>query len=488
MNKEETSMKLISKGGYSEVFYDSINREVYRRTPKYFSFSNNNTLNDKTIDMTGVSDLIFTKSFEYTTFTPVTHSETIGNRYISSRMPYYGQSLHEWNHTHPYHVREQNAPRIMLEVIMACMYFDTNAFYHPDLKPSNILVYDENMNSNQEHIVIIDFNLSSVKIINEINNSTAWINTVGTWNFCPPEIILEEQPKNNSISWTIGVISAMILDDYPFSDVVSLDMQHNLIPQQEWKQLFIDLYKKYPDHPPLLRYEWYNEKWGKFIWNCTHWDNKKRWDLYEIYKYVYEELLDENDKKYYKEPSIFYNSIDRIKHEVYINRTFQNARQRIIKLLYKICKKSKLMNVFPTAITIYDRYMSTIDEETTETYKRHIIGASFILSCSLFGLNTFEYEAIIKTLMENLELSDVNKIIENMHCICLGLDYNLWEKPVQIVVDDKKRKIIYNKKFWEHIRDAFIYHKDYYTQDLLAEYVLTNQTNDSCMHDICLPS
>lgn len=470
-------MELISKGGYSEVFYDPDKKEIYRRSNRFFD-------NTSHIDFSSITDLIFTKSFEYTGCTPIIHSEHICDKYISFRMPHYGTALHYWNYDQSTEIRKKFAPHIMLKVVLACIYFEKNGFFHSDLKPTNIMINsiykmdDAGNTSNIEDIdvKVIDFNSSSVRFIND-NDNNNWIRAIGTWNYSAPEIILNERPENNSISWNIGVIATIIIDKYCFSDLITRDMENKLVPQDVWSSLLVGWYKKYQDHPPLLRLDWYDEPWKKLIWNCTHWCANKRWSIYEIYNYIYYNLLSENEQCKYINPFMLYKDVLPIQYKIEVDKISYEKREQVIETMYNLCVKIDNMYIFSTAVSIFDRCQSIIYHNELYSNINQLAAASILLSSFIHNKNLLESKTKAPVLIKYFAILHLDDIIHNIYTIGKYLEWKLWEKPVHILLNEENLYLKYSKIFWLTIKETFITQKTEYTQALITKQIINKFDN-----------
>lgn len=498
-------MELISKGGYSEVYYDPSKEEVYRRSYKYYpteinkvlTSTSNHTQFEKHLDISIINDLIFTKSFEYTGHTPVTHSETICEKYISFRMPHYGKPMYQWVHDYPIDIRKRYAPTILMDIIMTCIYFEKNGFFHSDLKPSNIMIetvlhnpsqVDEENTIHPDYDIeklkvrVIDFNSSSVRILDEQNRNIHWANAIGTWNYCAPEIILYERPENTSICWTIGLLAATLIDTYAFTDFVNKEMQNTLVPQNTWKRLFGELYMKYPNHPPLSRKDFYDEPWQKLIINCTHWVQSKRWSLGELYNYVYYQLLNDIDKLKYEIPYILYEIIQPIQYTIHIGKLTKEKRSQIIQLIYNLCVRIKQMYLFATAVTIFDRCECIIYDNEMMSNSNQIAGCSILLSACMSNVHILTSKSKLTMLTKFFAITHLDTFLHTLFSIGNYLQWKIWEKPAHIIVFDYFHKRHLScldnltrknyKVIWEYIRDGFEIQKDYYTQQMIADCVI----------------
>jgi hypothetical protein len=321
---------------------------------------------------------------------------------------------------------------------------------------------------------IIDFNSSSVRIINETDRVHQWTNAIGTWNYCAPEIILNETPYDNSISWTIGILASILIDKYPFCDFITKDYEHKLAPQDTWRKLFGNLYMKFPEHPPLLRKEWYGEPWEKLIWNTTHWCQIKRWTLYEIYKYCYCELINVKDRANYDNPFILYGNIPCIQHCICIDKLTHEKREKTIHLMYNLCMRIKQMNIFPTAVTMFDRCQSMIYENDVSTNINRIACACLLISSCIFNASILLSKTKLPLLLRFFAMVHLDDLIQSMYSICQYLQWKIWEKPAHIIIDEYSYNIDfelhYNRIFWQYVKEAFMHQKNSYTQHMVAEY------------------
>ncbi|TMS16651.1 Calcium/calmodulin-dependent protein kinase type 1G [Larimichthys crocea] len=101
---------------------------------------------------------------------------------------------------------EQDASRVIQQVLQAVSYLHQNGIVHRDLKPENILYYSPDENSK---VMISDFGLS--KMVDNDIMSTA----CGTPGYVAPEV-LAQKPYSKAVDcWSIGVITYILLCGYP---------------------------------------------------------------------------------------------------------------------------------------------------------------------------------------------------------------------------------------------------------------------------------
>lgn len=448
-------MEKIYKGGYAEVFYDHETEEIFRTLPKYHADS-------KELDISTIADLIFTRSLEYTGLTPVIHSETVDKDQVTFRMPYYGLPLHQWIRKTPLEERKRQAGYLLYQIVTGCLYFEKNGFMHTDLKPSNIMVSQEE----DLRVRIIDFNCISVREIHPEDPTLEWASAVGTWNYCPPEIILYETPYHTTPSWSIGLLAAAILDKYAFADSITPDIK---MDQEVWCDLMDHWYVTYPEHPPLLRKDNYGEPWHQLIYGSTKWCTNARWSLSKIQDYIYGYLLEEADRK--RPWILLSHDIHPISYIIQIPPTDANTRERAITTLYTLCEHMKNENLFPTAMAILDRCAPLLHEEMLLMIEKVIAGAYF-LSCAMYNQPVFSSRSNMSKVMKHVGCIHPTIVIKYMYTLADLLSWRLWEKPAHIWITEMDRSHIHHENLYPYLRDAFLSQKGSYTQKEIAEMVI----------------
>ena len=108
-------------------------------------------------------------------------------------------------------LKEEIAVNLAHKICMAVYYFHSFGITHRDLKPENILMTSEDENAD---IKILDFGLSKI-----IGPNEKCSEPYGTIIYCAPEIILDYPYSKNVDSWSIGVITyIMLYGNLPFFD------------------------------------------------------------------------------------------------------------------------------------------------------------------------------------------------------------------------------------------------------------------------------
>ena len=122
-----------------------------------------------------------------------------------------GGTLYNFLKDRNFILNEDLAVNIVHKICMAVYYFHSFGITHRDLKPENILMTSNDDNAD---IRILDFGLSKI-----IGPNEKCSEPYGTIIYCAPEIILDYPYTKNVDSWSIGVITyIMLYGNLPFFD------------------------------------------------------------------------------------------------------------------------------------------------------------------------------------------------------------------------------------------------------------------------------
>ena len=100
-------------------------------------------------------------------------------------------------------LKEEVAVNIIHKICMAIYYFHSYGITHRDLKPENILMTSE---EDDADLKILDFGLGKI-----IGPNEKCSEPYGTIIYCAPEIILDYPYTKNVDSWSLGVITYIVL-------------------------------------------------------------------------------------------------------------------------------------------------------------------------------------------------------------------------------------------------------------------------------------
>ena len=114
-----------------------------------------------------------------------------------------GGSLYHFLEKRKFKIKEELAVRIVYEICLTVNYFHSYGITHRDLKPENILMTSDDEDAD---IRILDFGLGKIIGPNEKCNEP-----YGTLIYAAPEIILKKPYTKSVDSWSIGVITYIML-------------------------------------------------------------------------------------------------------------------------------------------------------------------------------------------------------------------------------------------------------------------------------------
>jgi serine/threonine protein kinase len=259
---------------------------------------------------------------------PVIDSIDINADKVKIHMPYYGTTLDKWMSHTKYEKKLEMLPSIIKQLVYACDALLHNDIQHTDIKPANIMIHEGN-------IVLIDYNIYSVKTL------TGWIDSVGTWCYVSPEILIDGCPCDTSMSWSIGVIIAECLAGYPLGPIHKC--VQNVQSHKDWRDLILRLKHKFKDGLPMTQHHNQNmpEQYIKLVNKCTLWNNHARYSLSEILKHC---SIEPNECKMLCFP---------------VTPFLSDRREEIIDRITSLCtSRPYLHNLLYRSIWLYDLFAS----------------------------------------------------------------------------------------------------------------------------------
>ena len=165
---------------------------------------------------------------------------------------------------------ENDASRLMKQLLQGVNYLHSNNIIHRDLKPENIMLVSKPSSYRRPSLKIIDFG-TAIPFVNGVR----FKKFIGTNYYIAPEVIAENYNEKCDI-WSCGVILYILLCGYPpFNGSSNVDIFHNiqysepLFVAEEWKDVSpsaIDLIKKMLNKNPFKRYtaeQCLSHKWFK---------------------------------------------------------------------------------------------------------------------------------------------------------------------------------------------------------------------------------
>ena len=421
-------------GGYAEIYYNSNIGQILKLQPLFEE--------SKHLCTSTLYETILYRSLLHIPELCQIDKITINNGYMYHYMPYYGKPLHEYisdikaNNTYT----KQMVASLILEIINAlikqCILLNERGIQHTDLKPSNILI-----NETTKHLTIIDFNICSTRTSGK--TQYGWSFGIGTWCFCSPEIVYNEEPSDTSMVWTIGLLIAYL---YTGHRLLKTHMV-KCTTRDGWMKIFNSLKttsimglplskEDKTTIPPRLQY---------IYTLCTLWDWQKRPSLYELYSIV-DKIL-KNDTTDIMSPKTLSYNINGFKKytsgDILIKPYHNNdLREKAFQNVWNICKKTKRMDLLCKSLVLIDKFPN----EPNGINIKNIIGCvyiSYILSGSLLSDNAFNIK-VYNCFDLEITMEDMNTTI--LHTI---RDFNwdcYFETADTLIIDLIVDNILVNNK------------------------------------------
>mmetsp|Transcript_21997 Transcript_21997/g.39688 ORF Transcript_21997/g.39688 Transcript_21997/m.39688 type:complete len:409 (+) Transcript_21997:103-1329(+) len=132
---------------------------------------------------------------------------------------------------------EDEAARIIHQLLTAISYMHERNIVHRDIKPENIIFESTNEDS---PIKLIDFGLSRK---HRTNNEAPMTTIVGTPYYIAPEVLRRRYDKSCDV-WSVGVIAYILLCGYPPFNGANNERTHRSVlrglyhfPMEDWKDV-----------------------------------------------------------------------------------------------------------------------------------------------------------------------------------------------------------------------------------------------------------
>ena len=133
-----------------------------------------------------------------------------------------GGDLFSYLKKRSYQLKEEKVVEIIYKLCKAVYYVHSYGIAHRDIKPDNVLLTSEDENAD---IRLLDFGLS--KIVGPNQKCTE---PYGTLTYCAPEIILDKPYLKTVDSWSLGVMTYLMLSgSFPFYGKSEHEIAKNVV-------------------------------------------------------------------------------------------------------------------------------------------------------------------------------------------------------------------------------------------------------------------
>lgn len=392
---------LYTSGGYSKVYYNAVRNMIKKVQPLWTE--------NKFLQYSAIVDLSAHVSFATIPGLPVLSEFKVADDEVIMYMPFYGVPVNKYVATFPPSEREKVVVNILLQLVDTCLHLFHNGVQHTDIKPSNVLVSNENV------ATLIDFNIVSSMQCQE--DVLQWSNTIGTWNFCAPEIIWYSKPTCTSMVWSLGILLASLIYRFPLDASYKLNSK-NVSSRQFWQQTYFDIQSHHPDHLPLRNgHKLIMSKQLQFIYTrCTDWNAEGRVTLSELRSMLSLLLHGSLPLPFY--PQVISHEITPCKHANRIEYI-----EKLQDILVTLQKEHLLIRV----ISFWER-LAAIREVSSED-----MIACILLAWMMLGDYVFDEVDEVKHVCASYDVAyDVGQVSSAILRVAHSLGWMLWEKTSDV--------------------------------------------------------
>lgn len=414
---------LLASGGYARVYCTDDRQYVKKIQPITTTVDESKLLQYSTL-----VDLVIHESLSTIPGLPFLMRHEQNDDNIELYMPNYGKPLNSALRFVPEHERQNFAIQVLLSLVTTCMQLQHNGLQHTDLKPSNILV------SSRNDVTIIDFNIVSSMYVDSKTDKIHWADSIGTWNYCAPELICSYKVYETSIVWTLGLLLAYMIHAFPLDSQRSSMSRKQLASRRHWKTLYDNLRNEYTEHLPLPSEHAHKmSKQLQYIFErCTKWEPSERITLYELYSMLH--LMQKKDRL---PPTLHLHTISWVADPTHIP---PQKRTLAIQIAHDLCQHFEKMNVLVRIISWIDR-LELIDIST------NVIVACFCLAWMLQGEYVLNDEHVLTDLRVLFEDFDLETLMADILHIGKSLSWRLWEKTADVYFAEQNRRDVIPKLY-----------------------------------------
>jgi len=329
--------KFLMHGGYAHIYYDAKKNSICKSLSKrvrggVYSYST-------------MLDTIFSASLSGINGVPTCHYVLLDEKTVKIIMDYQGHTLLKWLSEHDLPSRRSMCIGIVMGLLEVLLNLQYNGIQHTDLKPSNVLI------NAQRDVHLIDFNCMSIEYIKD--SSRKWVEGIGSWYYCAPEVIFHNAPSDTSMVWSIALIFCCLWYKFPIARSIMKRFSSKHIPEQqsEWRQIYAHMQKHCSSTTALVWREMIKELPSdtyEFLSRMLSWDPLKRPSLQEVYVY-------------FKQEPITCIHLTRLEWMSHPNRISQERREVAIQRSYDLCISLQAPHLFTHTVVLFDRCYELIN-------------------------------------------------------------------------------------------------------------------------------
>lgn len=414
----EEEYTLLATGGYASVYSTANNERVKKVQSLTTPFEDADIIQYSTL-----VDLVMHESLSTLPGVPTITSHDITGSNVAMYMPFYGKPLNQRVRDMCPSNREAVTIQIMTSLVDVCLQLQHNGLQHTDMKPSNILVTDTN------NVTLIDFNIVSTLAVQE-DSSICWTESIGTWNYCAPEIISKYTPHDTSITWTLGLLLAYMLHTFPLEKKYGMNKKQ-IASRRHWTYVYKELQKENSKYLPLPNT--HRQKMSpqlQYIFEqCVQWDPTDRITLFELRSMLH--MYNTHGSL----PRAFYpHTISWCADPTY---TPKHIRKQAVHDVYCLCNAFHKLDLFT-------RIVSWLDRRKLDIIRPNHVIACFCIAWMLQGEYVLNDSKLLK-MMKSLYDFDEESLATDIMEFGNALMWRMWEKTADIYFAEQNRRDVLDK-------------------------------------------
>jgi calcium-dependent protein kinase len=297
---------------------------------------------------------------------------------------------------------ENDASRLMKQILQGVNYLHSNNIIHRDLKPENIMLVSKPSSYRRPSLKIIDFG-TAIPFV----NGARFKKFIGTNYYIAPEVIAENYNEKCDI-WSCGVILYIMLCGYPpFYGVTNKEIYHSIqftrliFKKDEWDDISteaIQLITAMLDKNPATRpnaYECLKFKWFKLCEDNNH-NNQQYINDNDDNTFRRENTVITRKVKIIEQMALFVQQ-NKFKQAVmqFISTEFNlKKEEEELKRMFKVFDKNSKGTI---SREIFIKQLEMLDENVLS---KELISDIFTM-IDLDGSGTISYNEFLTSIMDN---------------------------------------------------------------------------------------
>lgn len=430
-------MQKIGFGSYGQVFQSHNDNHVVKQVDMY----NEQDMYVKSFDLHSITELVVLKKSMFANI-PKVHNVSLTANKMQIEMDNCGQTLYHFARKLNFEQRCCILPWIAYQLIKTSLQLQANGIIHNDIKSANVLVDDKLV------VSLIDFGLCVFETV-DANNAISISNSWGTYCICPPEMFIAGKwSTDKMMPWSIGITlceflfaTHNFLRDYVFDEREKKLYTYYMKYENMMKSLMSTAFSNRINngiHGLLLDSDKIPHNVVHLVSMLLTFNPKHRLSLVDALQLpIFKLYIADHSINKYSVPNIYYHQVCKALLQSKDCDTYLEYRKSCINWMYETCGRTFKLYMFPHAVSIFDRFLSTM-------YIHHF--DYIIVACAALYISQYvrkdsalhlvsivdrSYKIARKCNKKVVCYRDVERYIE---LILRELDYDLYFRTIDILL------------------------------------------------------